>query len=99
MALYKEIEYILTNYFSINVGQTEEEAAQALEDELRGNRAFAERLSRELEGTKADESFLWSEALAMFEVATFEDEASARSYVDRVIASVVRSALDNSTSD
>ncbi|MGX9720033.1 hypothetical protein [Stenotrophomonas acidaminiphila] len=78
--MYDYVDYILANYLSAKMGDSEKEAISALRAHISSNAELAEGIRNDLGGAMADEGYSWKEAFSRNDVVDFDDEIQARAY-------------------
>ena len=82
---YDYINHVLANYFSANLGQTEEESISALQKHLECSLEFTHRLRCELQQALNDMNFSWKDSLAEHDVLFSDNENDAREYAKKLL--------------
>lgn len=77
---YEYLSHVLTNYFSVSVGDSEAAAVSALREDMGENQVLAAGVRRDFAAALADPDFSWQSILETVDVATALDEAGAREY-------------------
>lgn len=83
--MYDYIDYVLSNYLSVSVGHSEEEAISLLRAELTGNENLSVGLRSEVARAFDDSSYSWQSALEQSNVLYVDSEEAARSYAKRIL--------------
>ena len=78
--MYEYVDYVLANYLSANIGDSEEEAVSALRAHIASNAELAKGIRIDLESALADDQYSWKEAFTRSDVISFDDEMQARTY-------------------
>jgi len=85
MINHEYIDYVLANYFSASIGQSEDEAISTLQKHIASSPELATGLHRELEQALDDVGFSWKDALSEHDVLFTESEDEARQYARKVL--------------
>jgi hypothetical protein len=85
---YETITYFLANYMDVNIGYSEEEILEGLEDELT-DEDFRESMRAELSSALEDNAFSWMQLFAEHQAGHFETEEAARRYVTKLLWNTV----------
>ena len=81
MTNYEYLNHVLANYFSVNVGEANEERAiQEVRQAMSESPQYAEGLRADLLSALADPGLSWRSVFAEFEVAHIESEQEASAY-------------------
>jgi hypothetical protein len=89
MTNYDCINYVLANYFASSVGYSEEEAMNALAQDLNANAELRNGVKNEVRQAMDDSSYSWSEALSEYDVVSGKSEADARRYAQKLLAAAM----------
>jgi hypothetical protein len=82
---YEYVEYVLANYLASGIGQSEEEAVNALRADIESNPGFGASFRVELQQALMDDGFSWKSVLENFDVVLAKDEKVAREYAKRLL--------------
>lgn len=82
---YEYVDYVLANYLSSGIGQSEGEAVNALRAAIESNPGFGANFRTELKQALGDGAYSWKSALENFDIVTAKDEGAARDYVKRLL--------------
>ena len=85
MTHYEYVEHVLANYFAVAIGNSDQEAIDALRRDLAASSELSAGLRRDAQRALLDESYSWREVLAEYEVLITEDEEEARQYGKKLL--------------
>jgi len=88
MSKYEYIDHVLANYFAASIGQSEEEALEALRRHMVQSPELAAGLRSDMQQALADRTYSWREVFAENDVLTIEDEGEARQYAQRLLGAL-----------
>ncbi len=86
MTNYEYLNHVLANYFSVNVGEANEERAiLEVRQAMSESPQYAEGLRADLLSALADPELSWKSVLAEFDVAHIESEQEASAYAINIL--------------
>ena len=85
MSQHQYIDHVLANYFAVGIGQSEEEAIDALRRHIATSPELAAGLRSDMQQALDDPSYSWCAVLSEYDVLTLDDEAAARDYAKRML--------------
>lgn len=91
--MFEHIDYILANYFSAEIGHSEQEALDCLRQEVGHGTTIWKELHLQLERAFAEPEFSWKSALSRNNVCHLADEDSARKYAEKLLRSGLKTHL------